>query len=185
MAEEAKNGKTSEESSNSVIQDHDAESSQSDSSPSQKRNTLIAAFRGPLPPPSLLNEYDSIVPGSAKDIVEMVKKEQEHRHYIQKKQVDTESDILQRMSSAKVRNSLIGVVSGFILGTLAIAGGVYLALNDLPIVGSIFAGVGLAPIVTSFIYGTRIKENIFGESPTNVETPQDDLAPQPEENKTE
>lgn len=35
---------------------------------------------GILPPPGILESYDEIAPGSVKQIMEMVQKEQEHRH---------------------------------------------------------------------------------------------------------
>jgi uncharacterized membrane protein len=39
-------------------------------------------FSGPLPPPSILEHYDTITPGFADRIVAMAEKEQNHRHSI-------------------------------------------------------------------------------------------------------
>lgn len=44
----------------------------------EKKETL-------LPPPELLERYESISKGLSKDLVELVKKEQEHRHKLQDK----------------------------------------------------------------------------------------------------
>ncbi|MFT8555365.1 MAG: DUF2335 domain-containing protein [Zymomonas mobilis] len=41
---------------------------------------LKMAYSGPLPPPGFLKEYDKIVPGAAKQILESTWKEQRHRH---------------------------------------------------------------------------------------------------------
>ncbi|EFC9335580.1 TPA: DUF2335 domain-containing protein [Escherichia coli] len=41
-------------------------------------------FRGPLPPPSMLREYDDIVEGAAERIMARSEKEQAHRHEMQK-----------------------------------------------------------------------------------------------------
>jgi len=37
------------------------------------------SFRGPLPPPALLEQYESIQPGLAKRIITLAEKQQEHR----------------------------------------------------------------------------------------------------------
>lgn len=47
-----------------------------------------SAFRGPLPPPSMLREYNDIVPGAAERILERSEKEQAHRHRVTEKSVD-------------------------------------------------------------------------------------------------
>ncbi|EBG2415162.1 DUF2335 domain-containing protein [Salmonella enterica] len=44
-------------------------------------------FRGPLPPPSMLREYNDIVAGAAERIMVRSEKEQAHRHEMQNKTV--------------------------------------------------------------------------------------------------
>ena len=44
-------------------------------------------FRGPLPPPSMLREYNDIVAGAAERIMARSEKEQAHRHEMQNKTV--------------------------------------------------------------------------------------------------
>jgi uncharacterized membrane protein len=41
-------------------------------------------YEGPLPPSSELKQYDAIVPGSARDIIENFKAESEHRRAMEK-----------------------------------------------------------------------------------------------------
>ena len=43
-----------------------------------------AAFSGPLPPPSMLAEYDKIVPGGAGRLVTMAETQMAHRHRLEK-----------------------------------------------------------------------------------------------------
>ena len=38
------------------------------------------SFKGPLPPPALLKEYDKVKPGLADTIIAMAQTEQDHRH---------------------------------------------------------------------------------------------------------
>lgn len=45
-------------------------------------------FQGPLPPPSMLREYEEIVPGAAERIIERSEREQYHRHSVTEKAVD-------------------------------------------------------------------------------------------------
>ena len=45
-------------------------------------------YQGQLPPPWMLAEFDKIVPGSAGGMVDMVKKEQDHRIAWEKRSLD-------------------------------------------------------------------------------------------------
>ncbi len=47
-------------------------------------------FRGPLPPPEMLKEYDNIVPNGAERIMAKSEREQAHRHRITEKGLDGE-----------------------------------------------------------------------------------------------
>lgn len=46
------------------------------------------AFRGPLPPPSMLREYEDIVPGAAERIMARSEREQTHRHGVTDRSID-------------------------------------------------------------------------------------------------
>lgn len=41
-------------------------------------------YRGPLPPPAMLNDYNSVLPGLAARIVQMAENEQNHAHRMQR-----------------------------------------------------------------------------------------------------
>ncbi len=64
-------------------------------------------YSGPIPPPEMMREFDSIVPGAADRILSMAERQEAHRHSLEK---------------AHVRSNLIsqyiGQVSG--LGGLAL-----------------------------------------------------------------
>jgi hypothetical protein len=50
---------------------------------------LVAAIelhKGPLPHPRILSGYDEIVPGAARDILDMARLEQRHRHRMEDRQ---------------------------------------------------------------------------------------------------
>ena len=44
----------------------------------------LTAFHGPLPPPEVLKEYQSILPGSPDRFLKLVENEQEHTHSSEK-----------------------------------------------------------------------------------------------------
>jgi uncharacterized membrane protein len=49
-------------------------------SPGSRRVFAAQTFSGPLPPPESLQEYDNVVPGLAREIVDQWKDETAHRH---------------------------------------------------------------------------------------------------------
>ena len=51
-----------------------------EASPSSRRVFAAQTFSGPLPPPESLREYDDVVPGLAREIIDQWKGETAHRH---------------------------------------------------------------------------------------------------------
>ena len=92
-----------------------------------------AAFTGPLPPPSMFNHYNEVLPGSAERILRMAEKEQEHR-------TTWESEVLR----VGARDSLIGQALGFLALLVCVGGAIYLALSGNVVVAVVLVG---APIV--------------------------------------
>jgi uncharacterized membrane protein len=104
-------------------------------------STLVASLhQGPLPPPEVLAGYDRVLPGLAKEIVDMAKQEQKHRHRINLLHWGTNSS---------------GQIFGFFLGLLGIGGAIYLLANDKAITGlGMFVG-SLGSLVAAFYYSRR------------------------------
>ena len=42
-------------------------------------------FAGPIPPPSMMKQYEETLPGSADRILKMAEKQSEHRQWVEKK----------------------------------------------------------------------------------------------------
>jgi uncharacterized membrane protein len=57
---------------------------------------VVQSHSGPMPPPSVLAQYDQVVPGLARDIVEMAKAEQAHRHSLEDVVVHGDRDATRR-----------------------------------------------------------------------------------------
>lgn len=59
-------------------------------------------FSGPIPPPSIIEGYERVLPGSADRIITMAEKQSEHRQKMEEKMISAES-----------RDSLLGVIFAF------------------------------------------------------------------------
>jgi len=107
-------------------------------------------FSGPIPPPEILDKYNSIIPNGAERIMSMAERQSAHR-------IMQEAKVI----SASSRDSFLGIVSGLIISTAAfiIAGfGFYLGH---PVAAATICTVDLAAIVGVFIYGTKSKSAFY------------------------
>lgn len=112
-------------------------------------------FSGPLPPPDVLERYDSIVPEGADRLLSMVEKEQKHRLEMREKLVDCQ---VIDISSARKQTGR-GQVFGLIIGLSIIFAGVlmtywgYAIPGATVITGTVAGGVGV------FVIGRKGAEN--------------------------
>jgi len=105
----------------------------------QETRAEIEGFSGPLPHPDTLRQYDDIKPGLADTIVQMAKEEMLHRHGMEK-----------RVVKWNLVSQLLGQIFGFLLGALAIGGGIYLAVQDKGLEGLATLITGVASLVYVF-----------------------------------
>ena len=101
-------------------------------------------YSGPLPHPSMLREYDNIIPNGAERIFNMAENQAKHRQSLEKHVVKSNS-----------RDSFSGIFSAFILSMFTIACGTYCVVSGFSVAGVLLGGAGLASLVGTFIYGTR------------------------------
>jgi len=101
-------------------------------------------FEGPLPKPEILQEFDNIVPGAAERIIVMAEEQAAHRQKLEYIVVKSGS-----------RDSLLGLICGFIIGIVTIGCGTYCIQAGQPAAGTILGGTGLSSLVGVFIYGSR------------------------------
>lgn len=103
---------------------------------------------GPLPHPRQLEEYDRVVPGAAERIIQMAETQSHHRQTLERKVINSRS-----------RDSLLGIISAFIITMTIILLGGYIIVNsdrlDGQLIGTLLTGLGISGIVGTFIYGTR------------------------------
>lgn len=109
-----------------------------------KTSLSASSFRGPIPPPQLLAEYNKVIPNAAERILTMAESQQNHRQYMEKSVIDADS-----------RQSDRGLILGFVVVMVLGIGGIILIANGHSVEG--LAGV-LLPISTLagvFIYAQR------------------------------
>jgi uncharacterized membrane protein len=101
------------------------------------------SFRGPLPPPAMLNDYNAVLPGLADRIVQMAEKEQSQDHRMQRWYA-----ILRFTGQGA---AFLLALAGLVIGGLLINAG-------HKIEGLVALVGGLVPVVSAFLY-RQIKGN--------------------------
>jgi uncharacterized membrane protein len=100
----------------------------------------VATFQGPIPPPSIIEGYERVLPGSGQTIIEEFKKEGEHRR-------DIEKALAKHSMSISRRAQLYALL----LGMTGLGGGIYLCATGNNVGGLGMVGVSLATLVTAFL----------------------------------
>jgi len=105
-------------------------------------------FCGPIPPPQILEGYENIIPGAADRILAMAENEAQHRHSVDNKCIKVDA-----------RDSLLGIITVFILGISCVFGGIAVILK-IPEIAGMITGLaitsgGLGSILGVFIKGTK------------------------------
>jgi uncharacterized membrane protein len=100
-------------------------------------------FSGPLPPPEVFEEFDRVVPGSARRIFDLVEKQTNHR-------IELESKVI----ASDITRSRAGLWMGLVVSLAAIVGGVYVAVTVSPTAGATIATASVVGLAGVFVYGT-------------------------------
>lgn len=108
------------------------------------QNVQLALRSGPLPPPADLKAYETILPGAAERILSMAEKQSAHRQGLESRAIYVEG-----------RNSLLGIMAGWFLGTLGLLVGGFSIYAGHDVAGATIGGISLASLVGTFIYGTK------------------------------
>ena len=99
-----------------------------------------------FPDPDILQSYENIVPGSAKQILEQIPIEAKRIQLLDEK-------LLFYMHIQR----LLGMVFGFIIGMTAVISGAFVAYSGAELSGSVIGGAGTVGLVAVFIYGAQGK----------------------------
>ncbi|MBF8265240.1 MAG: Protein of unknown function DUF2335, rane [Dehalococcoidia bacterium] len=105
--------------------------------------TQIESFSGPLPKPSILKEYNDVVPGAAERILNMAEKQAEHRQFLEKTVIIGDS-----------KRAFYGLWAGVGVAVSVLGGAVFLIFTGHDFAGAVVAGLDITGLVSAFIYGT-------------------------------
>lgn len=97
-------------------------------------------FSGPLPPPSLLAEYEAVIPGLARDLVLRAESEQQHRHTWERRALL--NDIFMQSGA---------LLLGWLLAAAALVGAIYLYSIELPWAATAVLGLPVLSMVRTIV----------------------------------
>ena len=103
-----------------------------------------SSFSGPLPPPTLLDEYSKVVKNGAERIMKMAESQSGHRIELEKHTIKEE-----------LRQSSNGQKYGFILGFIGLLLAFCLAMFGHDTVAGIFGTTTIIGLVTVFVIGRK------------------------------
>ena len=105
------------------------------------REETLAIHSGPIPTPDIIDGYEKVLPGSANRIIKMAELEQTHQHqYVNRGQLHV------------FVVTVIGQISGALLGMAGVVGGVFLVFYNKPITGFSVFFTSLGALVGIFVY---------------------------------
>lgn len=112
-----------------------------------RRQVAVSAqyhHSGPIPDPHTLRMYDELIPGAANRILVMAEEQAKHRKELERTVI-----------RSGTRDSLLGIISGFLIAVVTILSGVYVIVQGYEWGGTILGSAGLGGLVGVFVYGTR------------------------------
>ena len=112
--------------------------------PSAQFSQLSVSRSAPLPHPSELAGYESILPGAAERILALVENQSTHRQGLENSALSIEG-----------RNSLFGLITGGFIGILGLCIADFCIYSGHDTAGMAMGGGTLVALVGPFIYGTR------------------------------
>jgi len=110
------------------------------------RQQIVQTYSGPLPPPEAFERYNQTLPSAAERIMAQAEVQSAHRRQVE-------------MHAVRVtaRDSLLGLLSAFLIGTTGMVCATIVILHGQPVSGTILGSAALVSIVGAFIYGTRAR----------------------------
>jgi uncharacterized membrane protein len=125
------------------------------SGPTVQSQTQV--YQGPVPHPSLLKQFDDIVPGTAARMIALAEDESRHRRH-QEELVNSgniaaqakQLAIADYQTKAVFRSDMIGQIAGIAVSLSCIAGAVYLATQGQWKVAIALAALPTAAVIQAF-----------------------------------
>lgn len=113
--------------------------------------TYEESFRGPLPPPETLAQYEAILPGSAERLMAMAESQSEHR---QKVEITVVTTAKSSIGQESIR-AYLGLTCAALIAIVLILCGTFLVYNGHDWAGTTMIVSAIASVVGIFVYGTQ------------------------------
>lgn len=112
----------------------------------EANSALVSAeWRGPLPPPAVLREFDGIVENGAERIMRMAEAEQAHRHNTESTDLIQHAQALKRAQWSAVAVSVLAIAGAIATAMAGVHWSVPVALVSVPIASIVKALMASRP----------------------------------------
>lgn len=105
------------------------------------------SFRGPLPPPEVLAQYNDVVQNGAERIMKMAENQATHRMTLENQAI-----------TSQLSQSKKGQIFGFIIAVLLIGSSVYLAISGYEGIAKVLGGTTILGLVAIFVTGKYLQK---------------------------
>ena len=148
---------------NQPVPQNQSSPSETGSTPSSailRSTSVTTSFKGPIPPPIILAQYEEVVPGSAERLLAMVESQSAHRQALEKTVVNGDS-----------KRAYLGLAAGFIVALAVVSGGGFLVYNGHDWAGASIITTVVVGLVGVFVYGTQTRKAERQEKQRNAPAP--------------
>lgn len=137
--------------------------------PKDSANSLAFSLRSsPIPDPDTLRDYETVVPGFAKELLNSFLAESQHRRQMESELLELEKQNLTQegwLMKANSNRSFWGLIAGFIISISALISSVYVTIQGYPWVGGVIGGTTVVSLAGVFVIGKFQEKK---ESETNT-----------------
>lgn len=107
-----------------------------------------SSFEGPIPPPQVLQQYNSIVPGAAERILLMAEKQSDHR-----------MDLEKRVVYSNIKKSYVGMGLATVIALYGLYIAKEIAINGNPATAGIIAALDIGGLISIAIYNVQSQKS--------------------------
>lgn len=110
---------------------------------------------GLIPPPRMLADYESLLPGAAERFMRMAEREQDHRHDMDRSVITSDIKHRDNFLQRSFRLQTTGLWLGFVVILVGFAGGIALIYLDKQGWGMATIIASLASLISALVWGKR------------------------------
>ncbi len=120
------------------------------------RGIMQEITTGDLPPPTMLREYESIMPGFGARLMAQTEKETDHRHALEVRQMT----LTEEMNKGQLRLAWWGMWIAFVLSLVGLLVAYSAFKQGHPIWASLTAGTEFVTLGGVYVFGRRVRRGL-------------------------